>query len=269
MRLRQFNRDAQEQAAVKASALFKLSLGVSNNATFLLMLDAHDKAKEMQSYRGKVKLAFKQVFDAFKAYENKLRFAGKNRLFHVDDLTPKHRKKYGDINDSQYFEYWQGYGYTAYHKTKPLVTSLQNKYRLSLVNHHHPDADAVAWVLTAQAALNMCVTLWNDAYERSVEDFGLQPSIAINVFSQMSLKDVAERWKRAMTMLVPDYDYELDEVEDRNIELGLRQLIDAWADYETELQSLMDTVDDYSEIFATEGHRKKEKREIGKMIERL
>ena len=82
------------------------------------------------------------------------------------------------------------FGGPAYQKTRPMITSLWNKYRLSLVNNNVQDAEHVAWVMTAQAAIDGG-TMYESADAR-VHD-GLQaapPPGSIQVFGQFSLKSL-------------------------------------------------------------------------------
>lgn len=66
-----------------------------------------------------------------------------------------------------------------------------------------------------------------------------------------------------MCALAPEsINYKLDDVEERNIELGLLQLQEAWLDTNTLYDSVSDAVDDYDEVFRTKGEQKKALREI-------
>lgn len=262
--------DQQSEAAVQSSSLIKMATGVCNNATWLVMLDAHDKAKTLPRYRGQVKHAFKLCFDAWKQYELRLLHTNENRMFHVADMDSETRKKYSEhITDKEYFEFWQGFGFSAYQKTKPFLTSLVNKYRLSLINHKQPNAEELAWVMTAQAALEISGSILKEAINECVETFSLRRDIAEDIFGQFSVEEVAQRWKRAMLLLEPGCIFDLDDVESRNIEMGLVQLAQAWSDTTTAMLSVHDTVDDYEEMFVNSAQRKKEKREIKKIIKGL
>ena len=259
--------EQQATAATYASTLIKLTTGVCNNATYMLMLDAHDQAKKLPNYKGAVKHAYKLAFEAWAKYEATLKYATKNRMFSVDDMSDATRKKYGDITDAQYFEFWQGFGYTAYTKTRPLITSLQNKYRLSLVRHNRPYAYEISWIMTAQAALELCGSIWNGGIDASVERYGLRRDIAEHIFAQFKVTDVAQRWRRAMLLQAPYAPTEpLDAIETRNIEMGLLQLADAWSEGRLAVTSIHDTLDEYDELFRTQGELKKEKRELKQML---
>ena len=140
------------KAVSNAAAIFKLVCGVGNNAAWLAMLDGYDQAKRCKAFRRSLKGGhmvgwyFKKAVNDFKDYERQLLTTEKNRMFHVADMTEDVRRKYGNISDAQYYEFWKGVGGVAYAKTKLHITSLWNKYRVSLVKHDVKDAEHVAWV---------------------------------------------------------------------------------------------------------------------------
>jgi hypothetical protein len=86
------------------------------------------------------------------------------------------------------------------------------------------------------------------------------------VFSQFSLKTISKDWMRALMLLAPETDpIKLSDVEERNIDLGLQQLMESWLDPELLYSSASGAVDDFNEIFATKGFVKKVQREIAEV----
>lgn len=259
----QYNETARKMAS--AAGVVKLICGVANNAAWLVVLDGYDQARRCKRYRHEVKRAFKMAIEAWHDYERRLLYATENRMFHMEDMGEKARKTYGDITDRQYYDFWASVGGPAYSKTKPLITSLWNKHRLSLLNHGVKDADKVAWVITAQAALELAEQLYEKAIRECVNGYGLPEWMARGVFGQFSLKAVSERWRRALMMLAPETEFELEPTEKHNIELGLTQLCEAWLDPTLLYNSTMESVEDYNEIFRTHGYQKKVLREIAEV----
>lgn len=246
-----------------ASGMVKITLGVMNTCSWLVTLDAHDVIRKSPRYRQQVKKAFKTVLDEHKAYENRLLYATVNRFFCVEDMTPETRKKFGaDFTDQKYFEFWKGIGGPAYNSTRPLVTSLWNKYRKSLEEHGQKESVASAWAFTALAALRLADAKYESFINRCPEDFGLDTGIARNVFSQFSMKRVLDAWMKATEMFADTSDYPISEMEDRNISLGIEQLADAWLDPSILYDSTQDTIPDFDDIFRTKGEMKKAMREI-------
>ena len=257
-----------QTAVGNAAAVVKLVCGVGNNAAWLVVLDGYDHAKQCKRYGFRQKQMFKHAIDEFHSYERGLKYATQNRMFRLADMKEETRRKYGDITDAQYYEFWAGIGGPAYQKTKPLVTSLWNKYRLSLLKHDIRDADHVAWVMTAQAAIDLAGTMYEGAMKECETGYKIPRRWLDQVFSQFSLKRVSKAWYRAMMVLAPETEpIKLDTLEEKNIDLGLRQLMEAWLDPELLYSSTSETVEDYDEIFRTKGFQKKVLREIAEVRE--
>ena len=252
-----------------ASGFVKLVCGVANNAAWLVVLDGLDHAKQCKRYRHDVKRAFKQAIEYFHEYERTLLYARENRMFHVPDMGEKARKTYGDITDREYYDFWASLGASAYTKTRPLITSLWNKHRLSLQAHGVQDAKHVAWVLTAAAALELAVQLYEKAIDQSIEFYGLPRKILVDVFGQFSLAKMTEAWRRALNMLSPDSKFDLGSTERKNIEHGLTQLCEAWLDPSLQWKSTLQSVEDYEEVFRTKGYQKKTIDEIKSIHDKI
>lgn len=259
----QYNETVRKMAS--AAGVVKLICGVANNAAWLVVLDGYDQARRCQRYRHEVKRAFKMAIEAWHDYERRLIHAKECRMFNLADMDEKTRKTYGDITDRQYYEFWASVGGPAYQKTRPLITSLWNKHRLSLLNHHVKDADKVAWVITAMAALELAEQLYEKAIHECIDGYGLPERMVRGVFGQFSLKTVSERWRKALMLLAPETEFELEPTEKRNIEMGLTQLCEAWLDPTLLYNSTMESVEDYDEIFRTRGYQKKAMREIAEV----
>ncbi len=257
----------------KAAALVKLVCGAGNNAAHGVMQDAMDHAKQCSRFNMSIKgghrisYLFRKAFKLWDEYESNLLYTSKNRMFHMADMSPEVRRRYGDITDEQYYEFWAGVGHSAYGKTRPLMTSLWNKYRLSLEHHGVKDAEHVAWVLTAAASLNLAVQLYQRAINQCETEMRVPRYILTSVFGQFDLTPVLKAWRTAVLALAPDSEYPLESTERKNIEFGLTQLCDAWIDPTTLYTSTMQSVEDYEDVFATQGHKKKALKEIAEVQE--
>jgi hypothetical protein len=149
-----------------------------------------------------------------------------------------------------------------------MITSLWNKYRVSLIQHNVRDAEHVAWVMTAQAALDLAGAMYESAMKECETGYGLSRKILDAVFGQFSLKTISKNWMRALLLLTPETEpIKLSDMEERNIDFGLRQLMEAWLDPELLYSSASGAVEDYNEIFATKGFVKKVQREIAEVKE--
>ena len=144
------------KAVGNAAAIFKLVCGVGNNAAWVVMMEGYDHARRCKAFRkeserrSQRRMVLQRAVNDF----NDLRAQSADHPDepHVPcaDMSDDVRRKYGNISDAEYYEFWKGVGGVAYAKTKPLITSLVNKYRVSLVQHDVKDAEHVAWVMTAQ-----------------------------------------------------------------------------------------------------------------------
>jgi len=252
----------------RASSVIKLTCGIANNAAMYVMLDAHDKIKAHPRYKHETKRAFKAAIARWKVYEAGLVNPTGQRFFCLEDMSPSVRKKYGDITDRQYYDFWADMGGEAYQRTRPLVTSLWNKFRLSLLQHGVRNADSVAWVMTAETGLEIAAKVWRHGVEECAKEYGLPPKLMRQVFAPFDISPVQELWKKALYTLAPEIDeYDLESTERRNIDMGLRQLEEAWVHPETIYASATEAVKEYDEVFRTPGEQKKAARELGEIYD--
>lgn len=257
-------------AVSTAASLVKLVCGVANNAAWLVCLEAHDRMKGHYRYNAMVigghtvGWAYLRALKMYQQYERRLLYATENRMFCVADMSPEVRKRYWDgLTDQQYYEFWTGLGADAYKRTRPMITSLQNKYRLSLLNHGIKDADILAWAMVAQACLELAVKMYESAITNTAKEHGVRKDIMERIFGQFSLKEIARVWGRALGDTEPATGgYELEHTEERNIEVGLEQLEEAWSNPTTLYKATIESVDDYAEIFASRMEAKVAKAEI-------
>lgn len=264
---------SKERQLAVASGYVKLMTGVGNNAAITVMMHAYnvvagigddEKGRPRQAhpnFRHECKRAYQDALREYEAYESRLLHASTKRFFHLADLDEKHRKVYGDITDREYFDFWRGLGAKPYTDTLPFIRALHNKYRLSLVNHHVPYAEILAWPMAATACLTLAVEMYDMAI-RAMERAGISRKVGEAIFGKFSLRPLLTRWTRAMFLTEPKSEYELDPTEDRNIEIGIRQILDVWSDPETIYGAVIETVPEYEEIFRTKGEMKKALRTI-------
>ena len=241
-----------------AAAQVKLATGIGNNAAWAACLEAHDHIKQHCAYRHLVKRAYKAALDEFHDYERRLIHAQQNRMFHMADMSEKTRKIYGNITDREYYDFWAATGDNAYHDSRPLVTSLVNKYRLSLVKHDVRQSDLLAWPMAALACLELARQIYKVTLQVVIDTYNLPRPIVDEVFKQFSLHRVTACWKTALMMTDPKAtEYPLDTLEERNIALGIEQLQDAWVDTSKHLTATAKTMINYEEVFRTKGEMKK------------
>ena len=252
----------------RGSAFIKTSVGIGNNAAWACCQEALDHLRQHPNFRHRVKHGFMSAMEAFKAYERGLIYATENRLFHLDDLLPEYRKKYGDITDREYYEFWCGTGVDAYHKKHVWVMNLWNKFRLSLIAHKVNNAEIVAWGMTADATLKLATCIYENSIVTCVEDYNVPRQLLEAIFGGLKIVDIEKRWDNALALIEPfTATYDLTEQEQKNIQHGLDQLQEEWTSIATLKDSLLDAIDAYDDVFRTKGEMKKAKRHVAEMAE--
>ena len=278
------DREELERQVSQCSGFVKMMCGVANNCAIQIVnmcrsyiedIRDEDSYKERPKcphpgYKHKAKSLFRQFFQEWHTMESALLYPpnGETRFFHVADMPEDARKKYGEMTDAQYFEFWKGTGALAYQKSLPLVTSLQNKFRLSLERHGVKHAQQTAWAMTADAVLQLAC----ETFDREIRWCHgalqyLELSFVENLWKVFSPKRPAETWRKAMLLMSPDCDgYKLDSDEERNIALGLEQLRELWVSSDLPFDATIRAVEDYDEdIFRTRGEAKKSMRQLAEM----
>lgn len=254
-------RNIQEviEAVQKSSGLVKLICGACNNATFLVMCDAHDKVKPLPRYQGKAGFWFRKAFKDWRMYEYNLLYAEKNRFFHVADMFEETRQHYGEnFTDAQYFEFWQGAGAPVYSKTKNYVSSLAWKYSLSLQQHGVDYAKEVGWALAASACLYICDYMWRLAVDEIISNHGLPRQTMYKVFTSFRVNNIYKAWNNAVDELCPAMrGYELSESEQIDIQRATDLLAKMWTSPEIIYDAAKEGVEDYQEIWKSAIQKRK------------
>lgn len=275
------DREELECKISQCSGFVKMMCGVANNCAIQAVNMCRSHIEDIRSeesykerprrphpgYRHKAKQQFRRFFLEWHLMETSLLYPapGETRFFHVADMPEESRKKYGTMTDAQYFEFWKSVGTLAFMKSRPLITSLQNKFRLSLERHGVKHAQQTAWAMTGDAVLQLaCETF--DRSMRSCHEMlpCLEMSFVESLWDAFSPKRPAETWRKAMLLMAPECDgYKLDDDEERNIALGLEQLRELWISSDLPYDATIAAVEDYDEdIFRTRGEAKKSIREL-------
>lgn len=275
-----------EKNISQCSGFVKMMCGVANNCAigvvrhawgFIADIRDRESYKERPPHphpgcKHKAKKAFTQFFKEWDQMESRLLYPhdGDVRFFHVDDMPPEARKKYGKMTDAQYFLFWRCVSSLAMKKSMPFVTSLQNKFRKSLERHNIREADLTAWAMTAYTVLELAADTWRNVMKSCSEAVPqVDKEILEGIWRCFSPQQPTDTWRKAMLLMAPEVDcYKLDEDEERNIELGVEQLRDLWVSVDLPFDSTIAAVEDFDEdIFRTRGEAKKSIRELAEMRE--
>lgn len=248
------------QRFVSAASFFKLTLGIANNAAWMVALEALDHVRTLNHYRHAVKLEWKQVTQKYHDYEQRLLSASNFRLFHLNDMPAEARRLYGNISDREYYDFWCASGSEAYKQTRPLITSLWNKHRLCLINHQVPHEEEIAWALCANDALDIAAQLYDHALNDCFQQSQLPKHLLKIAFAQLSFSPIATAWRNALVMTeprVPRMEAELTSTEHKNLTHGREQIIEAWVDPDGMYDCIQTVISDYDEVWATKGFQAK------------
>jgi len=252
------------------AGMVKIYCGAANNACYYAMTDAIDKLKEAKLYKQEVKKNFNLVLKKWKEYENRLIYANELRYFNLEDMPEATRKKYGDITNREYFEYWQASGGEAYYKARNEIGCLRHKYFLSMQAHGDKYAEPYSWVLVAMAMLEAAVATWESTIGGVMEPSGLPRNLLEDIFKCFKLDDIATAWRRAMIILTPGVnEYNLSAEEERNIEFGISGLFTKFSEMDFILSTNQSAAESYEEVFRTKGECKKQQRVFAEAKEEI
>lgn len=278
-----------ERTLAKCAGYVKMMCGVSVNCAVTITKNAFDRISDLRSeedyerdpwhphpgYKGYAKSLFKQFDRELYTYFSSLLVPplGEPRFFEIGDLPEKSRNIYKthSITNREYFEFWRATGVLPFQKSRPLIGSLHNKFRLSLQSHGVPCPELTAWALVGASVLELAQETWQRAM-RSVHeacDGLLTVEEVETVYRLFSPQRMSQAWQAAIKVLSPEADaYKLGELETRNIALGLNQLRELWISANMPFDATIAAVEDYSEdIFASRGQAKRAIRELMEMRE--
>lgn len=264
-----------ERDIAQCSGFVKMMCGVANNCAYYVMMDALDHIRKHPRYADKsIKRLFEgkpnSALDFYKRYRNCLRWPiGGIRFFHIKDMTEEARRKYGaPVTDEQYFEFWEATGSLAYEKSRPWITSLWNKFRLSLLKHGVPCPDRTAWGLVGSSVLELAVETWDRTMRSVHEAVPVLPVKTIHeIYAPFNMQAVATAWHKACRALAPETEsYKLEEVEEKNIVMGLNQLRELWVSPDLPFDATIAAVEDFrDEIFRSSRQANKSIKELKQM----
>lgn len=261
------------RAMASAAGLMKELMGVANNAAWFVCLDARDELRKLPNWKQRVsggktvEQNFKRVVSAFHAYERALIWDDEFRFFDVKDMPERTRRMYGEnITNRDYYDFWASIGGSTYVRTRPLVTSLWNKYRLALVHGGTDEerAKIVAWGMCALACLNSAVLIYDMSLDMVSETFHLPKPPLESCFQKFSLKNIAKLWDDAARLAAPkEFAMPLSETDDKNIDAGIKQIMEAWTNGDDIYDDMQKTLEDCGEdVMRSQGFVKKAIKEV-------
>jgi hypothetical protein len=250
----------------KASSVFKTMTGIGNNSAWAACMEALDHIRQHPRYKHRVKQAYKTVLAEFSSYERNLLFARYNRLFCIKDMTEDTRKRYGNISDREYYDYWAAGGATIYANKRKWFTNLCNKYRLYLIAHNIEHPDIVAWALAAGMALKLAMDIYEQCVIEMSNELKINKIIFEKAFGRLYIASISKEWDDATLLLEPRIqDPQYSELEQKNIQHGINQLQDEWTSMRNVSKAISDTTEAFDEIFRTKGEQKKALKKLAEL----
>lgn len=260
------SRQQIEQRIWRASGLVKTLCCMPNNVAYITLYNAYDYARRHPGFRMETKKLYRDAMESYKVYERRLYAATENRMFHLNDLTANCRKRYGDITDKEYFEFWQDIGSRGYTLALPHLQALTHKFRTQLKKRDTPHYEILAHQLLAQTMLTTAVAFHRSAITLAIDKDKVPSEIAGKLYGQFSLAAVEKKFSKALLSLCPNR-VGLDEVEERNIEMTVKDITDIFANEENINKVLIDGVADNEDIFRTKGEMKKTLRQCAEQLD--
>lgn len=233
--------------------------GVVNNATWLVMIDALDAIKTHPRYKQRVKLNFKTALQKFKEYEAVLQCDEHKGLFNLEELIPEARKKYGDITNQEYYEYWCAVGGPAYMLSKDKMKAITDALTTHLSTEGYSHTDILAKLLLASACMEHAILCVDGIIEAGCRDVQLSVSEGMKFYSVLSLRPVHAAWQKAVFTLEPTLgDMTVPEHVYRHYD-GLGEL---WRSEQFVIACIRKASEDYEEIFRNKTELRKLKSEL-------
>lgn len=242
------------------SAVVKQVMGVANNVVQVTMMNARDDLRKHPQYRQRVKQAFKKAFGEWDAYEKVLVNSVGVCYFHVADMSAEVKKRYTNLTDREYYEFWQSIGYSVYDKNAAFISALDNKFKVSLETHGVPHGELLCKAMTTEQLLLIAVQRYNDCTSVIKKELGIKRDIIDFLFKCFSLERLHKAWSDALSLIVPNFP--LDEVEDKNLRMSIEQLYEIIADIPEMYEGIEKATEDYPEVFRTKGEWKKALRQM-------
>lgn len=140
------------------------------------------------------------------------------------------------------------------------------KYRISLNSHRVPNAETVAWGMTAAACIKIARCIYANSLLVCIDEYGVPKQLLDSIFGQLDLSAVDKKWDEALILLEPFTEtYDLSESEQKNIQLGIDQLHEELTSMATLTDTLTDSIGSYGEVFRTQGEQKKALRKLAEL----
>ena len=250
-----------------ASGHMKMIFGCVNNLVLFEAYEAIGRVRQSPRYNRQVRHEFLKVINDIKEYNRNLLY-GQRGWFSLKKMPEKSRKLYGDISDSDYYDYWTSLGGSTAELCKDELNVLLNKFKLSMEAHQIQDAALMARLMLVCSLFDCAEAIYTRTVREFKEAARTDWTIAQTVWHDFSMERLKKSWERAMLSLsIKGQKWEIEENENRNITLTIDQLCEKFNSLELYYESTFNSTEDYEDIFRTKGSHKKALREIAERME--
>lgn len=237
------------------SSVVKMNMGVCNNCAYIVIGNSLDAVKTLPVFKGKVKYRFNMFTQAWREYENALRYGIGIRYFHVEDMGENTREYFKrTITDDEYFEYWRGLGGAAYMNTQNELNVLHHKFELSLTRMGYGHTKELASMYLGAAVLSLAVEIYKGLMDGIAEhSHHINHEMCGILFSGFSLVKPKKAYEQAVEEVEKamgiDSSRQIDSFDKNNIRLAVEQLENKWCDEKWMLRAGREATKDYRELF--------------------
>lgn len=237
----------------------KMFTGGAVNCALFMLHEALVQLEQCDTYRHQAKVLLNRTRQDWQQYEHDLLHPGDGlRFFHLDDMQDEYRKRYGDITDAEYFEFWQGMGSEMYMQCHPDIIALCYKYERYLTRIGHRNAKAYATAMTADALLQLSCIVWDIITLQNQSAMpALSPSFR-QLAQPLSPQRIADTFHQAIEVMFLSHSPELTALECADIKSSTDSISATWSDPITYTNIQESNIKSYaSDVFRTKGEVRK------------
>lgn len=223
----------------------KTLLGVTNNTTYYVLMNALDSAKELPCYKFQVKKAFVDVLNEYKAYERILKHH--EMSLQVSNLYMSPFKK--EMKDEDYFEWWQGLGGGGYQHLKPTLDKVHHALEVAFENAGAKNSKQLAYIILASKMFECTETLFDMLMHDAPSGVKKFPVDKFReLFDNFSMSKVKKAYEKAIHTLQGQVSFE--KIKDEDIELvdkATNELAQMFCNHEWICKASLSQFEDYKE----------------------
>lgn len=233
----------------------KIEMGILFPFHWYACLDLIDKIKKTKYYRHSLKHALKEYLEVMRQKRIQL-LNPPSGMLPMFDPRRVELSMYGylrqDLTKEEYYDYWENNGILATKMFGHLIDSMEHKWFKALRARGVECAKELSWLLTGHTMTTICSNHFQDTIKRYANSFKFAEDSVSEYFKMFDLSLAASKWHKAMECMVPDNGEVLVEsLEDRNVALGLVQLLETIIEPKNVLQIERQNIVENRDVFVS------------------